>query len=110
MDRCGWAALLYWMRCRTSLDRQTHLQATDDTEEFVHAADITPSGGTFWITLQPNYVYTISTRTDACKSSAHPAQANAFVLPHSESFESPLKVGQRAPFFGDESGSFQVGP
>jgi hypothetical protein len=89
---------------------QTHLQSTDGAEEFVHAADITPAGGTFWITLQPNYVYTVSTRTSACKSSAQPAQPAAFALPHSESFEAPLQVGQRAPYFGDESGSFQVAP
>jgi hypothetical protein len=88
----------------------THLQSTDAGEQFVHAADVTPQGGQFWLTLQPNYIYTISTRTTACKTAAQPAPPAPFALPHTESFEAPLQVGQKAPFFGDESGAFQVAP
>jgi hypothetical protein len=88
----------------------THLQSTKPEEQFVHGADVTPQNGTFWLTLQPNYIYTISTRTDACKSAAQPSPTGSFALPHTESFEAPLQVGQKAPFFGDESGAFQVAP
>jgi hypothetical protein len=91
----------------------THLGSANATEQFVHGADVTPTGGKFWITLQPNHIYTISTSTQACKSTAQPPAsggAGSFALPHTESFEAPLQVGQKAPFFGDESGSFQVAP
>lgn len=48
----------------------TNLRSTSPADYFVHQQDITPVGGSYSLTLQPGYVYTVSTTTGQGKGSA----------------------------------------
>ena len=41
----------------------TNVNSSSSANWFVHSADITPSGGSFSLTLQPGYVYSLTTTT-----------------------------------------------
>src|SRR5205823_4915386 len=49
----------------------------------VHASDVTPSGGRFSVTLQPGFVYTLSTTTGQGKGTATGPASGALALPYS---------------------------
>jgi hypothetical protein len=88
----------------------TDLNATSPADAFVHGADVIPDGnGTFWVTLLPDYIYTLSTTSGQCRgNAASPAHA-PLTLPHNESFEAS-PVGTLAPLLGDQDGAFEVAP
>jgi O-glycosyl hydrolase len=90
-----------------------HVWTTDlgsnAADAFVHAADVTPAGGAFWVTLPPNAITTITTTTGQGRGSGQGAGQLAAVLPYSESFEG-YAVGTLAPFISDQSGAFDVEP
>ena len=61
----------------------TNVRSNNSADYFVHAADITPTGGTLLsLTVQPGYVYTITTTTGQGKGTAtSPAPAAASPCP-----------------------------
>lgn len=81
----------------------------------LHRQDITPSGGTFTLSLQPGFVYTLSTTEPAgqgARSASPPAQAN-FPMP----YNSTADLASAGPAAGDDDepayldaqdGSFEV--
>ncbi len=85
----------------------TNVRSNTSTEHFVRGADITPSGGAFSLTVQPGYVYSITTTTGQGKGTAvSPAQGN-LKLPYSDTFDS-YDVGREATYLMDQQGSFEV--
>jgi O-glycosyl hydrolase len=72
-----------------------------------HASDITPSGGTYSLTLQPGFVYTITTTTGQGKSAATSPGPAALALPYADSFDS-YAVGTEARYLMDQQGAFEV--
>jgi Glycosyl hydrolase family 59/Ricin-type beta-trefoil lectin domain/Glycosyl hydrolase family 59 central domain/Concanavalin A-like lectin/glucanases superfamily len=85
----------------------TNVRSNNSSDYFVRGSDITPSGGTFSLTVQPGYVYTITTTTGQGKgTAASPAQGN-LALPYSDNFDS-YAVAHEAKYMMDHQGSFEV--
>ena len=87
----------------------TDLASNDTSTYFVHASDITPSSGTYSLTLQPGYVYTVTTTTGQGKGAAQPPAKGSLALPYSDSFDSTA-TGQSPAYLSDQDGSFQAEP
>ncbi len=88
----------------------TDMGSTSTNDSFVHAVDVTNSGAAYWLTLEPNYVYTITTTAGQCKSAAvSPAAQPSQPLPYKEDFEGRA-AGTFAPLLSDMEGSFEIAP
>jgi hypothetical protein len=85
----------------------TDLGSSRNEDYFVHAGDVTPSGGAFWVTLRPNTITTLSTVAGAGKGNAEGAGPLAAVLPYADSFEGDV-AGSLAPTIADQSGAFEI--
>jgi hypothetical protein len=85
----------------------TNTRSTNTADYLVRGNDITPSGGTFSLTVQPGFVYSITTTTGQGKGTAvSPAQGN-LRLPYSDTFDS-YAVGREATYLMDQQGSFEI--
>ena len=71
------------------------------------ARDITPSGGSFSLTVQPGYVYTLTTTTGQGKGTATSPAQGALALPYSDTFDS-YAAGREAQVPMDMQGAFEV--
>ncbi|MBM9502998.1 ricin-type beta-trefoil lectin domain protein [Actinacidiphila acididurans] len=84
----------------------TNVNSSNPADYFVHAADITPSGGAFSLTVQPGRVYTVTTTTGQGKgTAAGPSQA-PMSLPYSDSFDG-YTPGTEAKYLMDWQGAFE---
>jgi hypothetical protein len=88
--------------------------ATDSPSTwFVQQPDITPSDGKFTLTLQPGWVYSLTTTTGQGKvTTAAPAAAN-FPLPYSDSLATSGQAGTSDDEPADlaaQDGSFELAP
>ena len=59
----------------------TNVNSNNPADYFVHASDITPSGGNYSLTVQPGYVYTITTTTGQAKGTATSRRPGASPCP-----------------------------
>ena len=85
----------------------TNLASGGSASWFVHGADITPSAGSYSVTLQPGMVYTLSTTAGAAKGTAASPAATAWKLPYHENFgEYPAGVTPKD--FSDVGGAFET--
>jgi hypothetical protein len=85
----------------------TRVGATNSSEYFVHSTDVTPSAGTFTVTLQPGYVYTLSTTTGQAKGTATSPASAPLALPYSDGYDS-YTLGREARLLSDQQGAFEV--
>jgi hypothetical protein len=80
---------------------------------FVHQQDITPSGGKFSLTIQPGYVYSLTTTTGQSKGSAAGPAATPLALPYSDSLASSGPAGSydnEPALPASQDGSFELAP
>ncbi|WP_042405480.1 ricin-type beta-trefoil lectin domain protein [Streptacidiphilus carbonis] len=85
----------------------TNVGSNNPADYLVHTTGLTPSGGSFSLTVQPGYVYTVTTTTGQGKgSTAGPAQA-ALGLPYSDTFDGDA-TGSEAKYLMDWQGAFEV--
>jgi hypothetical protein len=89
-----------------------HLWSTDFTSSnssdwFVKQPDIVPAGGEFSLTIQPGYVYTLTTTTGQTKAAAAPPAGGPFPFPYSDNFET-YPAGKLAKYFSDMYGGFET--
>jgi len=85
----------------------TAVNSTNPASYFVHSADVTPTSGSFTLTLQPGTIYSLTTGTGQGKGTATgPAQAS-FALPYSDGYDADA-VGTEARFLADMQGAFEV--
>ncbi len=82
----------------------TNTKSTSNADYFVHSQDITPSGGTFSLTVQPGYVYSLTTTSGQAKGTATAPASADLALPYTENFES-YGTGQAATLFLRSNGS-----
>jgi O-glycosyl hydrolase len=85
----------------------TNVQSNNASDYFVHSADLTPSGGSYTLTVQPGRVYTITTTTGQGKGTATSPAQGSLPLPYSDTFDS-YPVGGEAKYLMDMQGSFEV--
>lgn len=85
----------------------TNLNSPNDSDHFVHTTDVTPSGGSYTLTLQPGYVYTVTTTTGQGKGTATAPSAAPLSLPYSNNFETPATTTS-PKYFTDMNGAFQT--
>ncbi len=87
----------------------TNLAAGNPAGYFVQRPDIAPSGGSYSLTVQPGYIYTLTTTTGQGKgTAAGPAQAG-FPLPYSDNFDSDT-ADQQPRYLSQQQGAFEVEP
>ncbi len=87
----------------------TNLGSSDPAQWFVHTGDVTPSGGSYTVTLQPGYVYTLSTTTGQGKGSAVSPQPQPWSLPYQDNFEK-YPSGATPKYLSDLDGAFETAP
>ncbi|MHA6764027.1 NPCBM/NEW2 domain-containing protein [Streptacidiphilus sp. PAMC 29251] len=85
----------------------TDVNNPDPATDFIHTQDITPTAGTYSLTLQPGYVYTVTTTTGQGKGTATAPAAHALALPYSDNFNKDA-AGTEAKYVSDMQGSFEV--
>jgi hypothetical protein len=85
----------------------TNVRSNNPADYFLHNADLTPAGGSYSLTVQPGYVYSITTTTGQGKGTAtSPGQAG-LPLPYRDSFDSYPIAGE-AKYLMDQQGSFEA--
>jgi O-glycosyl hydrolase len=85
----------------------TNVNSSNPADYFVHSADITPSGGSFSVTVQPGRVYTLTTTTGQGKGTATGPGQGSLGLPYSDSFDS-YAAGTEAKYLMDWQGAFET--
>jgi O-glycosyl hydrolase len=85
----------------------TNVNSGNPADYLVHAADLTPSGGSYSLTVQPGYVYTLTTTTGQGKGTATSPGQGAMSLPYSDSFDADA-TGTEAKYLMDWQGAFEI--
>jgi len=85
----------------------TNLNSSNASNYFVKQPDITPSGGSFSLTLQPGFVYSLTTTTGQGKGTATSPAQHGLTLPYSDNFDG-YAVNTEAKYVADMQGSFEV--
>ncbi|MDY7089364.1 MAG: ricin-type beta-trefoil lectin domain protein [Actinomycetota bacterium] len=85
----------------------TNVRSSNPADHFVRQADITPSNGTFSLTVQPGYVYSLTTTTGQGKGAATSPAQGALALPYGDDFDA-YQTGREAKYLSDHQGSFEV--
>jgi hypothetical protein len=87
----------------------TNLGSASSANWFVHQADITPSNGSFSLTLQPNNIYSLSTISGQGKGTATPPAATIMSIPYLDNFNN-YAIGSEAKYLSSLQGDFQSQP
>jgi len=85
----------------------TNLNSSDESGYFVHQEDIIPDSGKFSISLNPGYVYTISTTTGQNKGDAVSPPSSIMNLPYAEKFDE-YSPGTIPRYFDNIQGAFEA--
>ena len=80
---------------------------TTQTNQFIKIGQVTPAGGAFTYTFQPECIYTLTTTTGQAKGGAIPPAAAPFPLPFKDDFES-YAPGKTSRYFSDQAGTFET--
>jgi Glycosyl hydrolase family 59/Ricin-type beta-trefoil lectin domain len=91
-----------------------HVWATDvnspnPSTALIHTQDITPSNGSYSLTAQPGYIYTLTTTTGQGKGTAVSPAAAALTLPYSDNYEADA-TGSEPKYLETMQGAYQVEP
>jgi hypothetical protein len=87
----------------------TDVNSPGSGPQFAQQASITPSGGSYSLTVQPGYIYTLTTTSGQGKGTASSPRQGGLALPYSDSFDSDT-VGQQPPYLAQQQGAFEVEP
>ena len=92
--------------------KQVHVWATNvnsgnSADYFVHTQDVTPSKASYTLTLQPGYVYSVTTTTGQGKGTATAPPAAPMALPYSDNFDTAATTTS-PKYFSDMNGAFQT--
>lgn len=83
------------------------LNSDDPADWFVRQADVTPTNGTFSLTLQPGRIYSVSTTTGQAKGTAAGSAPKPFPLPHRDDFDA-YGTAREARYLADQHGAFET--
>jgi hypothetical protein len=87
----------------------TDVNAPTAANTFVQQASITPSGGSYSLTVQPGYIYTLTTTTGQGQGTAASPAQSTLGLPYSDNFDSDT-VDQQPRYLSQQQGAFEVEP
>jgi hypothetical protein len=87
----------------------TDVNSPDPTTSLVHTQDITPANGSYSLTMQPGYVYTVTTTTGQGKGSAAGPAGSSLALPYTDNVGADA-TGSEARYLSDMQGAYQVEP
>jgi hypothetical protein len=87
----------------------TDVNSPTSSNTFVNDGTITPSDGEYSLTVQPGYVYTLTTTTEQGKGTAVGPTQSTLSLPYSDTFASDT-VGQQPPYLSQMQGAFEIEP
>jgi len=87
----------------------TDVNSPGSGPQFAQQTSITPSGGSYSLTVQPGYIYTLTTTTGQGKGTATSPEQGGLALPYSDNFDSDT-VGQQPPYLAQQQGAFEVEP
>ncbi|MBO0685776.1 MAG: hypothetical protein J2P45_21735, partial [Candidatus Dormibacteraeota bacterium] len=87
----------------------TNLDSNDPSQWFDQSSDIQPQDGSITLTLQPGYLYTLTTTTGQQKGTAASPPAQPLGLPYTDNFNS-YSPGVSPRYFSDLGGAFQTAP
>jgi hypothetical protein len=83
----------------------TKVNSGNAGDYFAHTTDV--AGGAFTVTLQPGYVYTLSTTTGQGKGTAAGPASGVMALPYADSYDG-YAAGREAKYVADMQGAFEV--
>lgn len=84
-----------------------HVWKSDENEQFVQQASITPRKSTFSIQLDPKSIYSLTTTTGQQKGTFEIPENEPFPFPYKEDYEG-RKVGDLPKYHSDQTGSFEI--
>ncbi len=87
----------------------SNVNAPTAANTFVQQASITPSGGSYSLTVQPGYVYTLTTTAGQGKGTAASPAQSTLALPYSDTFDSD-PLDQQPRYLAQQQGAFEVEP
>jgi O-glycosyl hydrolase len=87
----------------------TNLSAPTAANTFAQQASITPTNGAYSLTVQPGYIYTLTTTTGQGKGTAASPAQSTLALPYSDSFDSDT-ADQQPRYLSQQQGAFEVEP
>jgi Glycosyl hydrolase family 59/Ricin-type beta-trefoil lectin domain len=87
----------------------TDVNAPTASSTFAQQASITPVGGAYSLTVQPGYIYTLTTTTGQGKGTATGPAQSTLPLPYSDTFASDT-VGQQPRYLSQMQGAFEIEP
>jgi hypothetical protein len=87
----------------------TNVNTPSAATNLVQQASITPSNGSYSLTVQPGYVYTLTTTTGQGKGTAASPGQSTLTLPYSDSFDGDT-AGQQPRYLSQMQGAFEVEP
>lgn len=87
----------------------TDLGSSSSSSWFVRQSDITPSNGSYTLTMQPNRIYSVTTTTGQAKGTATSPASGALALPYTDTFDGYASRTE-ARYFSDMQGAYEVRP
>ena len=87
----------------------TDVNSPNPATSMIHSQDITPSGGSYSLTVQPGYIYTLTTTTGQGKGTAVSPAPATLGLPYSDSFDQDA-TGSEPQYLETMQGAYQVEP
>jgi hypothetical protein len=88
----------------------SNLMSNTSSEHFVKQADVTPSNGSYTLTLQPGRAYSLTTTTGQAKGNAGaPPAVRALALPYQENFDGYAN-NTLPKYTSDMQGAFEIKP
>jgi hypothetical protein len=87
----------------------TNLAAGKASGYFVRQPSITPVKGSYSLTVQPGYIYSLTTTSGQGKGTAASPASGSLALPYSDNFAGDT-VGQQPRYLSQMQGAFEVEP
>jgi hypothetical protein len=87
----------------------TDVSAPTAANTFAQQASITPVNGSYSLTVQPGYIYTLTTTSGQGKGTAASPAQGTLALPYSDTFDSDT-VDQQPRYLSQQQGAFEVEP
>jgi glycosyl hydrolase family 59/ricin-type beta-trefoil lectin protein/glycosyl hydrolase family 59 (putative galactocerebrosidase) len=85
----------------------TDLDSSNPANWFVQQPSITPSNGSYSLTVQPGYIYSLTTTSGQGKGTVTSPAAASLPLPYSDNFSSDT-IGQQPRYLAQQQGAFEV--